>query len=414
MALGLLKNQTPAIAVDFGVSALKVLQIAPGNPPTIMAAAMAETPANLVLKPAERLVFQASTLPELISKGDFKGKRTLCSVSAVQTFVQHLRVQLIPGTPVQHLLGEKLQELTGRDPSQFILRFIDVCEVAYNGAKLNEVLCIAMPRESVLTHMKAIRAAKLEPVGVHTEHVALVRSLDQIHRRAGDRTLTTMLVDIGYATTKVAVCHGREPMYSKTIQAGGLQFDKAAARAYGCSFKEARQRRAAHVAEITNPKRNGQPAMAGAAVADVNDPDAAVFQMQGEDGSTSIHADRRSEDGPRNLTELSEQNAPVVEAGATATDLMEAFTDEVMLCVRYHARLFPDRPIDRLVFAGGEASRTDLCTMIADATGIPAKVADPLSILTTTRSTKAVGLDLEQPAPGWATALGLCNAPTDL
>ncbi len=413
MSFGLLKNVTPPIAVDFGVSALKVLQIQPGNPPTLIAAGMVETPPNLLAKPQDRLAFQAQALPGLLRRGDYRGKRAVCSVSAQATFVQHLRVQPIPGTPVKHLLAEQIQQHTDRDISQFILRHIEVAELNRYGAKMVELLCIAMPRDAVMHHMKAIRSAKLEPVGVHTEHVALVRSLDHIQRRAADRELTTMLVDIGYGSTKVAVSHGREPIMAKTLQVGGLQFDKAAARMYGVSFKEARQRRVAHVAELMNPARVGETVAAGAHDAPATLPPD-VEPASPHDDPEADTPDRRQGSGPSNLASLEDQAAPTAEAGATASDLMEAFADEVSLSVRYHQALFSDRPIARLVFTGGEASRTDLCNKIADAAKVSGQIADPLTILKRPSGLVCHGVDLDQPAPGWAVALGLCNAPTDL
>jgi len=423
MSFGLLKNTAPPIAVDFGVSALKMLQIIPGNSPTLVSAAYAETPVNYLNRPQERLMFQAQILPDLLKQGDFRGKRAICSVSAGVTFVQHLRIGLIPGTPLKTLISDQLREFTGMDESQFILRHVELAEINRSGKKRTEVLCIGIPRDSVLSHMKAIRSAKLEPVGVHVEHVALARSLDHIHRREADRAQTTMLVDLGYGTTKIAISHGKEPMFARTLQVGGFQFDKSTARTYGCSFREARERRAAHTAQIDNPNRKEKAAAAKSAAQrhkvdggqdEVLSDTALLMEdepvYEGGDSGT----ERRYGAPPRNLTSLDSQKAPIAEAGASVRDLMEAIADEVQLCVHHHRALFPDRTIDRLVFTGGEATRTDLCGQIAERAGIEAQVADPLTVLSRPKGVRVSGVDLSKPAPGWAVALGLCNAPTDL
>src|SRR5438045_2896576 len=67
------------IAVEFGTGALKILQVAAGDPPSLVAAACLETPDDLVLDHRKRLEFQIQGLPRLIKSGGFKGKRAVCA-----------------------------------------------------------------------------------------------------------------------------------------------------------------------------------------------------------------------------------------------------------------------------------------------------------------------------------------------
>src|SRR5690606_17085390 len=197
------------------VSSLKVLQIMPGDVPSLVASAIVQTPDDLLDKPAERLAFQSGELARMLRSNDFRGRRAVCSVSATLTFVQHLQAQRTEGVPLDVQVSQRLTELTGRDAATFILRHSEVGESIRTGIRRAEVMCIAIPREAVMSHMRVLRSCKLEPVGVHSEHLALVRSIDHINKRAEDAGYATLLVDVGYSSTKIVVTHGREPVMAR-------------------------------------------------------------------------------------------------------------------------------------------------------------------------------------------------------
>src|SRR5690606_29070862 len=95
----------------------------------------------------------------------------------------------------------------GCHPDALIYRYVEVEEAGRvgPGGSRAEVICLATSRQLVSTLMDAVRASKLEPVGMHPECLATLRAFDDITRRAEDVHLTTLYVDIGAGTTKVAI-----------------------------------------------------------------------------------------------------------------------------------------------------------------------------------------------------------------
>ena len=82
--------------------------------------------------------------------------------------------------------------------------------------------------------------------------------------------------------------------------------------------------------------------------------------------------------------------------------------EELSLCRRYHEATFPNRPIERLIFVGGEARQKNLCRQIARELGIAAQIGDPLvRMARTTDVGIESGIDRRLPQPGWAVAIGL-------
>jgi Tfp pilus assembly PilM family ATPase len=86
--------------------------------------------------------------------------------------------------------------------------------------------------------------------------------------------------------------------------------------------------------------------------------------------------------------------------------------EELNRCRRYYESTFPNKPVDRLVFVGGEAKQRGLCHAIAREMALPAQVGDPLARMGRTTSVGIEsGLDRRQPQPGWAVAIGLTLGP---
>lgn len=371
MLFGSLKSGGPPIAVDFGASCLKVLQISPaenGQPSTVLGAAMRATPPELLDTPGPRLEHQARALADILKAGSFRGKRAVCSVSAMHMFVQHLQVARVDGRSLEAGVHDEIRVHTGREPSQFILRYQEICEVSRSGAKRTEVICLAMPREAALAHMKALRSCRLEPAGIHAEHMALSKGLERLVRPAGLDNGSILLIDLGAGTTKIAVSAKGVLSLAKVLPIGARQL------------------------YCPPPKTESTESTASTAKK------ALRAQLQAlEDGDSVATLEPPPAEGP----------IAIVPGAA------ETLADEIAQCVRYHQALFPDRKIERAVFVGGEATRVELCKQIARAIGVQAHVADPLNSLPKDPAAKFDGIDPTAPAPAWAVALGLCSLPTE-
>ena len=401
---GTLGVKTPVqlpIAVDFGTGSLKVLQLDAGEPPRLVAAASEATPESCLGEPAARLEAQAAALPRLLREGPFKGRRAVCAIPAWATQCQH--VQLIrpdASTPLQALVEQAIVLSLRKDPADLVYRFLPVSAVGDKpGAKI-DTLIMTVERSLVQRLMGAIAACKLEPVGMHSEFAAMLHAFDYLHRRAGDLACNTLYLDIGQGTTTVQISHGKDPAFTRVISLGGRSLDEAVARQLGCDFQEARRRRTEpHAAPPSTAMSMAERASGKAAAADLN-----------------AEIDRReSRPAPGLGPPLHATDA--LPLGPEKTDLTEPvdmLTDEVRMCLRFHAAQFPDRKVERVIFVGGESRHTGLCQHIARALRLPAQTADPLARIARTGSEACLGVDLSRPQPGWTVAMGLCLGPTDL
>jgi type IV pilus assembly protein PilM len=388
----------PPIAIDFGAGVLKVLQVAPGEPPALVAAATIDTPPELINDAQKRLAYQIDALPTLVKTVEIKGKRAVCSIPAGAALVKHMQFQPEPGVSIDDLVQSAIPAQLGCDPGALVYRHSTVAQVG----RKTEVICMATARDTVERLMRAIKAAGLEPVGMHSEFHAVLRAFDSITRRAEDAKLTSLYLDIGAGATKVAIANGRELAFARTIDLGGRHLDRAVAKQLKVDLAEARTVRLKMAELGRKPLRTPVPAAMAAAPA-------------GAHGGALVLEDRRQGAAPAGFTpDLTTQ--PMLNPLGTAdlSEPLEILTDEISMCIRYHESLFPDRKVGRTVFIGGEARHVGLCQHIARTLKLPAQVGDPMASVARTGEEPLTGVDFSQSQPGWTVALGLALSPTDL
>lgn len=386
----LLKGGPTPIAIDFGAASLKLAQLSGPESPSLIAAAALETPDELRGHASRRLAWQMAQLPDLMRSGGFKGRRAICALPAPLTVCKHLRFGKADGVTIDAQVKTAAPVQLECDPSAVVMRHIEVGELTSgSGAGKIEVICLAVSRELVMRLMKSMQAAKLEPVGMHSEFQATLRALGDI--AVGADGEARLYVDLGAGSTKVVIAHGAKIVFARRVDMAGHHLDEVVARQSGAALGEGRRRRLA-MAQLTGSApvegSAGSGAGSGAGMALLS----AALRKEGVGGSGAAVADRT----------------------ATLEEPLEILTDDLSACLRYHRSTFPDQPVEKIVFLGGESRHTALCQHVARALGLAAQVADPMSRIERTGAEPSVGVNLEGPQPGWALPIGLCLSPADL
>lgn len=386
------------IAIDFGTSSLKLLQVNSGEPPSLIGAANEATPEELIADPEKRLAHQIAQLPRLLKSGGFKGKRAVCGIPGWATASKHVQLQRIDGVSPADLVASAVTTQFGKDPNQLVYRFVQTTPADKPGSRLDGLL-IAVDRDLVQRLMGAIAANRLEPVGMHSEFASVLYSFDYVHKRAGDLVCNTLYLDIGYGTTDVTISHGKDLAFARIIGVGGGHIDATLATQFECDRKEARRRRL-DPQPLAIAKPMAQRATGKGVATDID---------------TLLERRHSPEQAPGFSGMLhTMETTPLCPEGGDVREPLEMLTDEIRMCLRFHASQHPDKRIDRVIFVGGESRHRGLCQEIAKALKLPAQIADPLARIARTGKEPALGIDLAQPQPGWAVPLGLCLGPTDL
>ena len=328
-------------------------------------------------------------LPELIRAAGFKGRRAICGLPSALTVCKHMRFPRTEGVTVDAHVQTAAPVQLECDPSAVVLRHIEVGDLTSGaGAGKTEVICMAASRELVMRLMRAMRNARLEPVGMHSEFQATLKSVS--HIAVGADGEARLFLDIGAGGSQVMIAHGGKIVFARRVDLGGRHLDAAIAGRAGGSIAEARQRRLKMTSLTSAAPMEGSAGSGAGSSA----------------GMALLNAALRKEGG--------RSGAAVADRPDVLDEPLEILTDDLSACLRYHRSTFPDQPVESLVFLGGESRHTPLCQHVAKALGLPAQIADPMSRVRRTGSEPVVGVDLGGPQPGWALAVGLCMSPADL
>lgn len=411
MAFGWVQKNVSPIALDLGAESIKLLQIIADDPPKLHAAASIDIPYDARKNAELHRTFVSNALKELLRDGKFKGRRAIAAIGASHSHVQHVRLAKGDPSMIDQMLEIELRGRVPFYPAGMVIRHVPVTELVVDGQAKQEVICFAASREAVLRQVGMARAAGLDVVGMHCESMAILASFGHLFRRADDVNRTTLFLDMGAATSKVLIAHGKQLVFAKTIHVGGDHFVRQLSDQMKIEPAAAKLLRNQQAADAANQLAANTPAEQPF----IGPPDA-----------------RGRRDATHKLGKVLDESAqlePASTAAATATatalagahpivddaELLETLIDEMQLCIGYHASVFADRPVEKIVFLGGESRQLGTCQKIAKALRLPAQLGDPLARLVRSPGTPPpAGVDLRQSQPGWAVPLGLCLLPTNL
>ena len=392
-SVGSMRPGAIPLSVEFGVSGIKVLQLSGSNPSSINSAAFMPTPDDLLDNPAKRLLFQMDALPQFIKGSKINATRATGLIPNGQMVCKHLQITETDGVPIEQIAGAQLSSQLGCAPGELLVRCRRVNGAVTKNGK-TEVICFAASREFVGRIMGTLKAAKLDPVGIHTEFDAMASSLQLRNDASGNvgSVKPTLILDLGCGSTKVLIMHGQQMAFARTIELGSRHFDEAICHQLRCTMMEAREMRIK--LETLVPSHAVGAGVSGAGAS------------SGMPGMP-----------PPAQQEATESQAPASFSRGPQIDLgepLEILSDEISMCLRYHHALFPTTKVDRVVFVGGQAKHQAVCEHLARSLNLEAQVLDPMACLARAGRVPTSGIDLSTPQPGWAAVVGGALSPMDL
>jgi len=370
MRIGWTRARFSPIAIDFGAETLKLLQLIPGEPPQLQAAAAVALPEEARQNAAARQSFFIDAIKQALREHPFKGRQAVCATPGHLTLIQHLQIAGGDNAQWAGQIDAELRERLDIEPERMVVRHVPVGSFVRNGSSKQEVICIAASRDAVLRQIQAAAAAGLEVVDMRCEPQAILGAFKHLYRRQSDADRTTCFIDLGARTAKVVIAHGREMVGAKTIR---IVAPDGWSHTVGSTD-----------AESTTSGATGMGGRSG------------LRAMDGTSGGT-----------PAGLAVLDTQ-LPGQDLPTAHDDVLDCLIDEIQLCLRYHRTMFTDRAVEKLVFLGGASRNVAWCERIARSLRITAQLGDPLARFARAGVGATPGVDTRQPQPGWAVPAGLC------
>ena len=381
--------QANAIGVDFGTDCLRLAQVdRKDGEARFVAAGGIDVPPHLRNDIPGRLEFYSTALRDVLTQGDFQGRRAILSLPASLMYIQHLRLPKMDEEALKKALPWELRGKLPIDPSQAQLRHIVAGEVYQDQEAKSEVIVMAARRDLVDQLIAAATKAKLDVVGMNIEAKAIIDCFANVYRRQSDVEATTCYLDMGCNASRAIIARGGQVLFARIVPVGGEHFSRAVSASLKISLEEAKIIRARLALEDTGDRRTKE--------------EFSQSEPQPTAESTLAAAAPQAQSNDREKVEQAYREP------------LAKLIEELGLCKRYYEATFPNKPVDRLIFLGGEARHRVLCHSIAREIGIAAQIGDPLARMPRDQDGGAEsGIDRKFPQPAWAVAVGLSMGPSD-
>ena len=425
--LGFVKNWLGSganpIGVDFGSDSLKLAQVARvGNEWRLTAAACADVPSNVRHDAAARSDFFVQTVRELLVQGNFAGRRAVLALPSASMFIQHLRLPKMDDDALKKAIPWEARGKLPIDPTQALIRHHVAGDVYQEQEPKSEVIIMAAGRELVNQFLAMASKAKLDVANMEVEPKVIVDCFTHIYRRKGDADQVSCFVDLGCSGTRAVIARGTHILFARSIAVGGDHFTRAVAQALGVNIEQAKIQRIS-LCNLQPAKTQAQEKQ------DMNrsEGDASGFAVLDAAMAAAKREQRQEAPAPAATESMASPRISAMAGGErepleTAQLIEEAcreplnkLIEELDMCRRYYETTFANKPVDRLIFVGGEAKNRTLCQYIAQGLGLAAQVGDPLVRMGRVSEVGIEsGIDRRQPQPNWAVAIGLSMGEADV
>jgi type IV pilus assembly protein PilM len=374
------RPRVDAVGLEIGTSALKVVELRPGNPPSLAALAMRPMPPGLV---QEDMVVDipglAAEVRALFDEAGIRKRHVITAVSNRQAITRNI---MVPKMTVK-----ELEEAIKWEAERYIPFPIDEVELDFfvldnpddieSGGQL-EVIIAAARLDLLTQQVEMLREAGLEAIVVDIKPFALLRSLKGA--LLGEHLTKTTLSGSGYteaseigvvleiaaSNTTITLVRGERVLMNRNIGVSGDDFTAAVQRSFGLDFDSAEE-------------------------------------VKLQYGTATIPSE--DEEELLNFDAKREQYSPSRVYEALRPVLIE-LTTEIRRSLEFFRVQTGDATINRMLVTGGGANLRGLPEAIGDTLGVRVELGDPW-LTVTVDPNRFDSAYLQQMGGSFAVPLGL-------
>lgn len=376
----LLQSRPAAIGVEIGTSAIKVVALRAGSPPSLQHAVMIPTPIGsmrdgLVVEPQA----VANELKNLLAEHRITTRYAVTAVPNQSAVTRNIMVPKMERKDLQEAIkweAEKYIPYPIDDVSLDYDLLDDPATVPENGQM--EVVVAAAPTEAVARQVEVLRLAGLEPTVIDLKSFAALRALrgNLLGEHLTKSTLTgtrytesgevALVIEIGASSSVINLVRGERVLLTRNIGVAADDFTTALQKAFDLDFSAAEDIKLGY-ATATTPTEDEE--------------DLLNFDMSREHYS------------PARVFEV-------------VRPVLGDLITEIRRSLEFYRVQSGDVVIDRTFLSGGGAKMRGLSAAISDALGFRVEVASPWLTVQTDQAGVDTGY-LQSNAPEFTVPLGL-------
>jgi type IV pilus assembly protein PilM len=357
------------IGLDLGHDSVKLLQLevqgglsGDGNSTprslAVVAAAKHPIPEEARKSPAQRVELAAEVIQRLLAQQPFVGRNVVATLPREVVHVKNLRLPPIPSDELDAAVQFEARSVFGFDVDDARIEYLPAGEVRQGNESRQEIIVLGVKKSDIENYLQQLDRCGIVVEALDSEITGLFRTFERFIRRREDEQDVQMLIDIGARRTQVIIGKGRDVSFYKPVEIGGLHLLDAVARKLNITIDEAKALR--------------------------------QRLLDSEDSIDPPAPGRRD---------------PVRQAVFDATrSVAEELGQELAMCLRYFTVTFRGHRPTRARLLGGEATDSQLQTVLHAMLNIPVEAGRPLCSVDTARMRS---VDRRGPMSQWALAMGL-------
>lgn len=217
------------VGIDIGSKTIKIVELQKeGDVYSLSASGVVSYSGNSVEKMVDDKEFATlgTIIKKLYSEAGVKSKEVVISVPEQQVFTRTIKFPLLTDAEIASAVKWESEQYIPIPVSEAIIQhsILQRNETSIPPEVL--VLLVAAPRVVVEKYIKVIESARLTPIAVETELIALTRSVAPADK-------TVLLVDLGASSTDIAIAKNGLLSFSRSIPIAGEAFTRAVSQGLG-------------------------------------------------------------------------------------------------------------------------------------------------------------------------------------
>ena len=155
------------IGIDIGSTAVRIAEVQQGDRPSVVRLGQVPLPLGAVeAGEVQRPDQVGAALERLLEVSGIKGREVYMGMANAKVVAREISLPWLPEKELRSALGFQVQEFIPMPPEDAIMDFELLDQGEVDGQKMQNLLLVAAPRQSIAAHVEAAERAGLSPLGI--------------------------------------------------------------------------------------------------------------------------------------------------------------------------------------------------------------------------------------------------------
>ena len=375
-------NPKIVIGLDIGTHSVKAVQLSKfGDSPKVDKALLL----NLGADGSDEAQMEATIGAMRTIATTFDAKKALLAAAlpGEDTFIRYLRFPQMPPDELRNSIELEADQNLPYDLSELMMDSIVLEEVTERNETIIKVLLVAAKGDVIRQTLNYFQTVGLSPNMLGVTTLAIADSFEANNGFQADESVA--LINIGASSTNIHFCRDGISNFTRDISRAGRDLTAAIQKLLKVGYAEAEAMKIGYGISKVEAGSSDLLDMPETSPFESEPPIEVDLEENGyEDATTEPMAREKADDASR-----------IVNATRPA---LSRLIGEIRRSIDYYEKQLYEKSVDKLVLSGGSALFPGLDQSLADATGVPVEIVDPVQAFVVDESSPEVAPLMENRA----------------